>query len=103
MSPIGVGRSNPIEGNISGNGILTAMIWSLGLLVEAIPRHEIDPKVLLRAAVSSSLKFRGKAKFVGSIFEKMPWVVRVVLLFPCGDGTTDLILGHNARGKYAFL
>ncbi len=35
------------------SGILTiAMIWSLGLLVAAIPKHEIDPKVLLRSAVA---------------------------------------------------
>jgi hypothetical protein len=33
--------------------ILTiAMIWSLGLLVEAIPKHQIDPKILLRSAAS---------------------------------------------------
>ncbi len=36
-----------------GTGILTiAMIWSLGLLVAAIPKHEIDPKILLRSAVA---------------------------------------------------
>ncbi len=35
------------------SGILTAaMIWSLGLLVAAIPQHRIEPKVLLRSAVS---------------------------------------------------
>jgi hypothetical protein len=35
------------------SGILTiAMIWSLGLLVAAIPKHEIDPKVLLRSALA---------------------------------------------------
>jgi hypothetical protein len=35
------------------SGILTiAMIWSLGLLVEAIAKHEIDPKTLLRSAVA---------------------------------------------------
>jgi hypothetical protein len=28
------------------------MIWSLGLLVAAIPKHEIDPKILLRSAVA---------------------------------------------------
>ena len=37
----------------SASGILTvAMIWSLGLLVAAIPKHEIDPKILLRSAVA---------------------------------------------------
>jgi hypothetical protein len=37
----------------AASGILTiAMIWSLGLLVAAIPRHEIDPKTLLRSAVA---------------------------------------------------
>jgi hypothetical protein len=37
----------------AASGILTiAMIWSLGLLVTAIPRHEIDPKTLLRSAVA---------------------------------------------------
>jgi hypothetical protein len=36
-----------------GTGILTiAMIWSLGLLVAAIAKHEIDPKILLRSAVA---------------------------------------------------
>jgi hypothetical protein len=35
------------------SGILTiAMIWSLGLLVAAIPKHEIDPTILLRSAVT---------------------------------------------------
>lgn len=35
------------------SGILTAaMIWSLGLLVAAIPQHRIGPTVLLRSAVS---------------------------------------------------
>jgi hypothetical protein len=33
------------------SGILTvAMVWSLALLIDAIPRHEIDAKVLLRSA-----------------------------------------------------
>jgi hypothetical protein len=33
--------------------ILTmALIWSLGLLVAAIPTHAIDPKILLRSAVA---------------------------------------------------
>jgi len=37
----------------TASGILTiAMIWSLGLLVEAIPKHQIDPKILLRSAAS---------------------------------------------------
>ena len=37
----------------AASGILTiALIWSLGLLVAAIPKHEIDPKVLLRSAVA---------------------------------------------------
>jgi hypothetical protein len=37
----------------AASGILTiAMIWSLGLLVEAIPKHQIDPKILLRSAAS---------------------------------------------------
>ena len=35
----------------AASGILTiAMIWSLGLLVAAISKHEIDPKILLRSA-----------------------------------------------------
>jgi len=35
------------------SGILTiAMIWSLGLLVAAIPKHEIAPKILLQSAVA---------------------------------------------------
>jgi hypothetical protein len=37
----------------AASGILTiAMTWSLGLLVAAIPKHEIDPKSLLRSAVA---------------------------------------------------
>jgi hypothetical protein len=37
----------------AASGILTvAMIWSLGLLVAAIPKHQIDPKMLLRSAVA---------------------------------------------------
>jgi hypothetical protein len=35
------------------SGILTAaMIWSIGLLVSAILKHEIDPKTLLRSAIA---------------------------------------------------
>ena len=35
------------------SGILTiAMIWSLGSLVAAIPKHEIAPKILLQSAVA---------------------------------------------------
>lgn len=37
----------------AASAILTiAMIWSLGLLVAAIPQREIDPKTLLRSAVA---------------------------------------------------
>jgi hypothetical protein len=37
----------------AASGILTlALIWSLGLLVAAIPKHDIDPKILLRSAVA---------------------------------------------------
>jgi hypothetical protein len=37
----------------AASGILTiAMTWSLGLLVAAIPKHEIDPKSLLRSAAA---------------------------------------------------
>src|SRR5215470_8054898 len=37
----------------TASGVLTlAMVWSLGLLVAAIPKHEIDPKILLRSAVA---------------------------------------------------
>jgi hypothetical protein len=35
----------------AASGILTiAMTWSLGLLVASIPKHTIDPKILLRSA-----------------------------------------------------
>ena len=35
------------------SGILTlAMIWSIALLVQAIPKHEVDAKVLLHSAVA---------------------------------------------------
>src|ERR1700721_1115539 len=34
----------------AASGVLTiAMTWSLGLLVAAIPKHEIDPRSLLRS------------------------------------------------------
>lgn len=37
----------------AASGILTlALVWSLGLLVVAIPKHEIEPKILLRSAVA---------------------------------------------------
>lgn len=37
----------------AASGILTlALVWSLGLLVAAIPKHDIDPKILLRSAVA---------------------------------------------------
>jgi hypothetical protein len=37
----------------AASGILTiAMIWSLDLLVAAIPKREIDPRILLRSAVA---------------------------------------------------
>jgi hypothetical protein len=37
----------------AASGVLTiAMVWSLGLLVAAIPKHEIEPKILLRSAVA---------------------------------------------------
>lgn len=37
----------------TASGVLTlAMVWSLGLLVVAIPKHEIDPKILLRSSVA---------------------------------------------------
>jgi hypothetical protein len=28
------------------------MIWSLALLIAALPKHEVDPKILLRSAVA---------------------------------------------------
>jgi hypothetical protein len=47
----GYHRADKIIG-FTASGILTlAMIWSLGLLVAAIPKHVIDPKILLRSAV----------------------------------------------------
>lgn len=37
----------------AASAILTAaMIWSIALLVQAIPKHEVDAKVLLRSAVA---------------------------------------------------
>jgi len=37
----------------AASGILTlTLVWSLGLLVVAIPKHEIEPKVLLRSSVA---------------------------------------------------
>jgi hypothetical protein len=48
----GYHRADKIIG-FTASGILTlAMIWSLGLLVAAIPKHVIDPKILLRSAVA---------------------------------------------------
>jgi hypothetical protein len=45
-------RADQTLGYVS-SGILTlAMVWSLGLLVLAIPKHDIEPRVLLRSAVA---------------------------------------------------
>jgi len=49
---VGHHRADKTLGYIA-SGILTlAMVWSLGLLVVAIPKHQIEPKVLLRSAVA---------------------------------------------------
>ena len=49
---VGHHRADKTLGYVA-SGILTlAMVWSLGLLVLAIPKHEIEPKVLLRSAVA---------------------------------------------------
>ena len=45
-------KIDKLLGYISSGILTVAMIWSLGLLVAAIPRHEIDPKELLRSAAA---------------------------------------------------
>ena len=61
-----------------GTGILTiAMVWSIGLLVAAILKHEIDPKILLRSAIAL-------------------WVP-ISLYLPCGTGGLTLAVRMSAR------
>jgi hypothetical protein len=74
----------------AASGILTvAMIWSLGLLVAAIPTHEIDPKVLLRSAV---------ALWVTNVLVFALWYWR---LDGGGPHERDKVLGHK-EGAFLF-
>ena len=49
---IGNHKADKLIGYTASVILTVAMIWSLGLLVAAIPRHEIDPRTLLRSAVA---------------------------------------------------
>ena len=73
-----------------GTGILTiAMMWSLGLLVAVIPKHEIDPKILLRSAV---------ALWVTNILIFALWYWR---LDAGGPNARDMRAGHPS-GSFLF-
>lgn len=65
------------------------MIWSLGLLVAAIPTHEIDPKTLLRSAV---------ALWVTNILVLALWYRR---LDAGGPHEREKVLGHK-EGAFLF-
>ena len=74
----------------AASGILTiAMIWSLGLLVAAIPKHEIDPKILLRSAV---------ALWVTNVLVFALWYWR---LDGGGPHERDKVVGHK-EGAFLF-
>ncbi len=74
----------------AASGILTlALIWSLGLLVAAIPKHDIDPKVLLRSAV---------ALWVTNILVFALWYWR---LDAGGPHEREKVLGHK-EGAFLF-
>jgi hypothetical protein len=74
----------------AASGILTlAMIWSLGLLVAAIPKHEIEPKILLRSAV---------ALWVTNILVFALWYWR---LDAGGPHEREKVLGHK-KGAFLF-
>jgi hypothetical protein len=74
----------------TASGILTiAMIWSLGLLVAAIPKHEIDPKILLRSAV---------ALWVTNVLVFALWYWR---LDGGGPHERDKVVGHK-EGAFLF-
>ena len=49
---VGNHKADKLIGYTASVILTVAMIWSLGLLVAAIPRHEIDPRTLLRSAVA---------------------------------------------------
>ena len=49
---IGNHKADKLIGYTASVILTVAMIWSLGLLVAAIPKHEIDPRTLLRSAVA---------------------------------------------------
>jgi hypothetical protein len=74
----------------AASGILTlAMVWSLGLLVAAIPKHEIEPKTLLRSAV---------ALWVTNILVFALWYWR---LDAGGPHEREKVLGHK-KGAFLF-
>jgi hypothetical protein len=74
----------------TASGILTiSMIWSLGLLVAAIPKHEIDPKILLRSAI---------ALWVTNVFVFALWYWR---LDAGGPHERDKVQGHR-EGAFLF-
>ena len=74
----------------AASGLLTiAMIWSIGLLVAAIPKHEIDPKILLRSAV---------ALWVTNVLVFALWYWR---LDAGGPHERDKVVGHK-DGAFLF-
>ncbi len=49
---VGHHRADKAIGYTSSGVLTLAMVWSLGLLVAAIPKHQIEPSTLLRSAVA---------------------------------------------------
>jgi hypothetical protein len=49
---VGHHRADKAIGYTSSGVLTLAMVWSLGLLVAAIPKHRIEPGILLRSAVA---------------------------------------------------
>jgi len=74
----------------AASGILTAaLLWSLGLLVASIPRHEIDPKTLLLSSV---------ALWVTNVFVFALWYWR---LDAGGPHEREKVPGHR-EGAFLF-
>ena len=49
---VGHHMADKMLGYLASGILTTAMIWSLALLIAALPKHEVDPKILLRSAVA---------------------------------------------------
>lgn len=45
-------RADKLLGHVASAILTTAMVWSLALLIQAIPKHDIEARVLLRSATA---------------------------------------------------